>query len=506
MLGEYISAAFWGALSDQLGPRILSFSAAVLFGTGYGLMAHGDARGAEMQRLRQLYGENAAQNGGWVPTGPMAMAFYFVLVGAGVAASYFSAVSSSTRLFPAYPSIAIAIPLTLFSLSSLFLTTLGSHFFVDERSGDLNASAFLTFLAILLAVTNLISTFGMRVPPLGGDDQRKPVRKTTLKLSRRAQAAEENERTPLLRDEEARHSYASTEGAGAGESAIAGASTISLIPKSDSLADFLATPSVWVLALLMFTAVGGSEMVMSSVGNMVVSLLGKSVVPGPPLPSPPGVPPGAGNINTDALKWRSLQVQLLATANTLARLVSGVLADFLSPSRPRVVVEDHASQKLPRRVWNHLNNIRVSRMTLLLYATASLSLTFAFAATLLSDLKGLIAVSILVGTAYGAAFTLVPSIVASAFGLKTFGRSWGLLSYACAAGSLGFSLLYAVVSDAVGESTLAKATKEHEKPASTGICLQGRACFSFSFALAAIGTAIATVAAIPLWRRWHQHL
>ena len=460
VLGEYISAAFWGALADSYGPRPLSFAAAICFGAGYSLMAHGDARairqkqhdGLDMRIADSLAGGLGISQRDWVPTGYGALTFYFVLVGVGVAASYFSAVTSATRLFPRHPSLAIALPLTLFSLSSLFLTTIGSSVFVDKETGDLDASAFLTFLAILLSVTNFVSTFGMRPPPvvvLDEDEENneevdtlQPGRRKKVTPAPRQHGDELNETTPLLSRENGEVEAGNSSYSG---SAAGAASNISLVPKSDSLKDFLRTPSVWVLAVLMFTAVGGAEMVMSSVGNMVVSLIGGNVLPGGGGKNLPG--PG---LNNDALKWRSLQVQLLATANTLSRLVSGLLADFLSPARPLVTIlpssstENSKWRSMLRTVWSRINNIRVSRMTILLCATSLLTATFAYAATMLNSLLGLVFVSIAVGCGYGFSFTLVPSIVASAFGLRTFGRSWGLLSYACAAGSLSFSLLYAV--------------------------------------------------------------
>ena len=103
VLGEYISAAFWGALADSYGPRPLSFAAAICFGAGYSLMAHGDARairqkqhdGLDMRIADSLAGGLGISQRDWVPTGYGALTFYFVLVGVGVAASYFSAVTSA---------------------------------------------------------------------------------------------------------------------------------------------------------------------------------------------------------------------------------------------------------------------------------------------------------------------------------------------------------------------------------------------------------------------------
>lgn len=42
VLGEYISAAFWGVIGDAYGPRVLSFASAILFCVGYQIMARVD--------------------------------------------------------------------------------------------------------------------------------------------------------------------------------------------------------------------------------------------------------------------------------------------------------------------------------------------------------------------------------------------------------------------------------------------------------------------------------
>ena len=68
-MGQYASSAFMGSISDQHGPRPLSLLAALLFGGGYFLMA---------QTERGVFSSHEQSF--------IAMALFFVLVGAGVAA------------------------------------------------------------------------------------------------------------------------------------------------------------------------------------------------------------------------------------------------------------------------------------------------------------------------------------------------------------------------------------------------------------------------------------
>lgn len=165
--------------------------------------------------------------------------------------SYFSAVTASTRLFKSKPGLAIAGPLTLFSLSSLFLTSLGTYLFTSSETGELDASAFLSFLGILCGSANILSAICMAVPS-AGDGQSEPTIST------------QDERTPLIREE------ADEEGRDPNTTRIPG------VPDSQSVVAFLMCPSVWALALLMVVGVGAAEMVLGSVSNHATDTVKRS--------------------------------------------------------------------------------------------------------------------------------------------------------------------------------------------------------------------------------------
>lgn len=159
---------------------------------------------------------------------------------------YFSAVTASTRLFASKPGLAIAGPLTLFSLSSLFLTSLGTRFFSDAQTGDLDASSFLSFLGWLLGATNIFSTIFMRVPETEAHKHAGP--------NSDASARDADETTSLLSSQE-------TEERSLDRLLLPG------VPESQTTFAFLSTPAVWSLGLLMVVGVGASEMVLSSVSR-----------------------------------------------------------------------------------------------------------------------------------------------------------------------------------------------------------------------------------------------
>ncbi|PWN29727.1 MFS general substrate transporter [Jaminaea rosea] len=462
VLGEYLTAAIWGALADAKGPRLLSGAAAIMFFVGYQCMAYADVVALDAQRQAIGGPEPKMAKGSFLVT-----LIAFTAIGSGVAASYFSAVTASTRVFRSRPGLAIAGPLTLFSLSSLFLTSLGTQFFSDEATGDLDASGFLSFLGWLLGATNAFATVFMSTPP------------TEAPASARPHDRSSSEETPLLH----------------GDDTTASPQALILpgVPESQSIFAFLSTPAVWSLGLLMVVGVGGAEMVLSSIGNVVVALLGSQTEGHAPGMLGILARPGIGPV---ALEIRASQVKLLAAANTVARLLGGILSDAVAPNPSAATSSSSSSSSSASR--SRLP--RISRITLLLVAMLLLLGAFTFASFGLDSTDGLPAFSLLVGLSYGLIFVLVPSITVSSFGTANFGRNWGLLSYLCAVGSTAFSLLYAANSDRV-----AAGDGEH-RPGNGATCVAGPSCFRASFQVAMLGMVACVVAIIPVWRRWRNHL
>lgn len=170
--------------------------------------------------------------------------------------SYFAAVTASTRLFRSRPGLAIAGPLTLFSLSSLFLTSVGMTFFSDHTSGDLHAPSFLSFLGILLGVINFISAIFMDVKP---PQEKAIVNGRAAEWDTDGEGPHVNERTSLLSASDRGESEATVE-----RPLLPG------VPESQSVSAFLSSPPVWALGLLMLVGVGAAEMVLSSVSYMAL--------------------------------------------------------------------------------------------------------------------------------------------------------------------------------------------------------------------------------------------
>lgn len=272
MFGQYFSASLMGHLGDTYGPRPLALIAAFLFGTGYVLMAHTEYTALQVRGQH----EQPQQSGdggdlrGAASSAVAALTFYFVLVGAGVAASVFGALRSSTSHFGGtHPGLALSVPLTLFGLSSLLLSSLASlAFFTDPQTGDLDGPKLLAFLGVGLMLVNAIASYGLSSPTAPASE--------TQAQAHTASNGHASESSPLLSSDRPSPAVDVDASRLAYTSPIA--TSASVLPQqtapSGKLAihQFAQVPAVWALALVLFAAVGGAEMVMSSVGSIVVSL------------------------------------------------------------------------------------------------------------------------------------------------------------------------------------------------------------------------------------------
>lgn len=210
------------------------------------------------------------------------------------------------------------------------------------------------------------------------------------------------------------------------------------------------------------------------------------------------------------------QVRLISVSNTLSRVISGPLADLISPVTSRASDELSSS---PQRY-------RISRVALLSLIPLLLAGTFLYlelAIRVPGDLWILryavllfallycwficYSSSVNTGAAYGITFTILcvncvnstfwshvtqslpsrPSIVYTIWGQKDFGRNFGILTYAPFFGTPLFSYLYAFVSD--------------HNNVGAGVCT-GVACWSSTFWVITGASFMSCVASTLLWRRW----
>ncbi|KAH7889317.1 MFS general substrate transporter [Phlebopus sp. FC_14] len=430
MMGQYPFAALVGKVIDDYGPWACSLVSACLFSAGFGLFS------SEISKTPDDI------------TQPSASSFhhltlYFFIAALGTVFSYFSSVFAASKNFPDYIGIAAGTSMALFGLSPTFLSILASTYYSNPDTG-LDVTRFLRFLAILCGCVHVIGAFTMR-----------PIEELPEPIPTDAEEqAEVSERTSLLPNKT--NATPDSQGAPVADAEI----------KTQSALDVLKDRHFWALAFVVFIILGSCEMIISNIGTIVLSLPRETS----PITVINAIPPSDTATST--------QVRMISLANTISRLVVGPLADIVSP------VTSHLPPGSQGSFRKHL----ISRIAFLTFSAAVLVFTYIWMVVGVETQGAVWALSIGAGTAYGCAFTVLPSLVSSVWGIENLGRNYGIITYAPFLGTPAFSYLYAFV--AAGHS-----------PAEGSVC-KGVECWQLTFEVSTVATIVALGATLYLWRVW----
>ncbi|KAJ7273598.1 major facilitator superfamily domain-containing protein [Mycena haematopus] len=348
------------------------------------------------------------------------LVFLFGLAGFATVFSYLSTLFAAIKNFPDYPGIASGTVTTLFGLSPLVLSFVASTFFMDGVDKSLDVVKFLNFLAILTGVVHIIGALNLRVP----------ANNHPAMMQSQNEAA--NEATALL------HSDGRNQ------------------PNGSSL-DLVRDPYFWIFFMVLAVMLGPCEMIISNIGSIVLSL-----------------PSASTTVLSESSGAAALQVKTLAICNTVTRLLTGPIADFVSP-----VVASELSPS-PRKHYT-------SRVIFLLGPALVLAFTFLWMALFVQSQADVWVLSVGTGIAYGGTFTILPSIISSVWGMRHTGRNFGIVVYAPLTGTVMFSYLYAFIS-------------EYHTP-SGGFC-RGCPCWQATFWICAGLQVVAAFYSLILWRSW----
>ncbi|RDB20968.1 putative transporter MCH1 [Hypsizygus marmoreus] len=414
MVGQYPFSPLVGRILDQYGPSTCSMVSAMLFCVAF----LSSALEVAFAPVKISEPSSASFH---------RLTAFFLVAGLGTVFSYFSSIFAASKSFPHHPGLAAGASMALFGLSPLCLSTLASKFFMDHDSGLLDIVSFLKFMALLTASTHILGAFALCSPVTYLVSLSLPVSSSSTEAM--------NESSSLLSRK---------------SGVVADANSPDPIPD----------PYFWLLALYCLIVIGASEMVISNIGTIVLSL-----------------PPAAGRQGSTSDEVTSNQVKILSVANTLSRLVVGPLADFVSP------VASH----LPKDLVVYPRKHRVSRIVFLSGATLLLGLAFLWMEIGVKSREAIWLLSVSTGIAYGAVFTVLPSIISSVWGVPNLGRNFGIMTYAPFLGTPLFSYLYAFVSAANARETI--------------IC-QGVSCWRTTFWVSCGTSMLAFCGSVVLWKQW----
>ncbi|KAF5381123.1 hypothetical protein D9615_003866 [Tricholomella constricta] len=417
IIGQYPFSPIVGKVLDSYGPSTCSLISAVLFSVSF----------VSSSSLVMMAPVDTTQSTPWTFR---CLTLFFLIAGLGTVFSYFSSIFAASKAFPSHPGAAAGTSMALFGLSPLCLSLLASNYFTEAMSGQLRIVPYLRILALLTATTHILGVFTL--------DSVEP------RIPGEPEIAQADETTCLVPSK----------------------------PDTELFTGNYPNPVqdryFWLLALYCMFSIGASEMVISNLGTIVLSL-----------PSNPSTAT-FGNIPAEVITAN--QVKLISVSNTLSRLLVGPLADFLSP----------VASYLSTGAIVYPRKHRISRVVFLSGPILVLAAAFLWMEIGVESREAVWMLSIGTGINYGAVFTVLPSIVSSGWGPSDLGRNFGILTYAPFIGTPIFSYLYAFVSAANSRET-------------TGIC-EGTICWRTTFWITCATSIAAFVGSLALWRHWHGRI
>ncbi|KAF8078054.1 MFS general substrate transporter [Lyophyllum atratum] len=414
IIGQYPFSPIVGKILDSYGPSACSLISAVLFFLAF----------ISSSSLVAMAPVEITQPSPW---SFHCLTLFFLMAGLGTVFSYFSSIFAASKSFPRHPGAAAGTSMALFGLSPLCLSLFASNCFTEASSGQLKIVPYLRFLALLTATTHLLGAFILNPDP------------SRPSISDEPEIPQADETTRLVVSK----------------------------PSNELLTRNYPNPIrdryFWILALYCLLSIGASEMVISNMGTIVLSL--------PPSSAP------SSNTPPDVITTN--QVKIISIANTLSRLVVGPLADFVSP----------VASFLPTGTIIYPRKHRVSRVAFLSGPILLLAMSFLWMEIGVKSREAVWTLSVGTGINYGAVFTVLPSIVSSGWGPPDLGRNFGFMTYAPFIGTPLFSYLYAFIS----------ASNARE---STGIC-EGTICWRATFWVTCATSTLAFLGSLVLWKHWH---
>ncbi|ODV83695.1 hypothetical protein CANARDRAFT_9259 [[Candida] arabinofermentans NRRL YB-2248] len=163
------------------------------------------------------------------------------------------------------------------------------------------------------------------------------------------------------------------------------------------------------------------------------------------------------------------QVSVFSLFSTLTRIVVAFLNDYLSSAK--------------------------GNMSLILISVAVSTVTYVLVTINYSNLT---LITAMCGVGYGSMFTLLPTLVATIWGVDILGSTWGMFLSAPAFGSLTFGLFYAFEFDSYCDVKINNADIHS---------FMENYCLSFTFALFSLGIATSGVILFLCWRLdWSRRL
>ncbi|KAI5295473.1 putative monocarboxylate transporter mch1 [Ascosphaera acerosa] len=544
----YLFVSVFGYLCDRYTPRPISLMAGALFGTGY----LGAAMIYEHGRKQALTGDRDSPQDQRGTANFAWMLLAFACIGLGTCAMYLAAVTTCAKNFGKgrYKGLMLALPISAFGISGMWQAQLAARVFTrpavaapsehstdEDDARELDPRSYFIFLGVLLSIVGSVGAFALRVA-----DEEELIDEAVEDLERSGMVVPPSRRQSAcghdasgrrdygaLATDETRRERRPSSGKRTPSESLSSASQglLSSPQESTVLIDhdqeerekktwllnyetsqFLRDETMWLLAVGFLFVTGPSEAYINNVGT-IIDTLKQSRGLMPLVVSSPGL--------------ASTHVSIIALSSTVARLLVGTMSDLFAPTpvhphpqQPKQsaheVDGEHRHQTGREEVndtvahglsHSHRSRLTFSRMyilcpSLLVLLAGYLLLSTSYLHTHASLLK---AVTAVIGTGYGASFSLVPIIIAVVWGVENFGTNWGIVAMFPAVGAAFWGMIYSVVYDQAARRSSGGGENGHGEQ--DGECV-GWQCYGAWAVGSTVSVAIAIGFCGMAWWKWRR--
>lgn len=366
-LGMYLTPPILGMIADSHGPITLSLLSIIGFIPSYSYLAY-------------VFNHPELSLEGNSDSSFNLSILCFTVIGISTSALYFSALLTCTKLYPHTKLLSISMPTTCYGISSVVGSQLlripwfwsyNAH--TSSSVNDLNLGRVFQTFAWVYVIIGLLAWIATSVVSLLHFNEEQDNQK-------RLDDQTDVEQLPLLeQDSHAQDKFAQT------------------------MLKIFSDPVTYILALSILLSLGPLEMFIANMGSLTNLLV---------------------QVDAPALSTKLLSIYALSS--TFARLLTGIVADFLAKKRI---------------------SIKWILLTLLSLGLGAQLILFKLASSKTVSPWGLVPTGSLVGIIYGGLFTVYPTLVLLVWGERSFGTVYGSLLIAPAVGSTIFCMLYAKVYD-----------------------------------------------------------
>lgn len=472
----YMPISILGFLCDRYGARPLALVSGIVLGLGYASAA------AVYRSLDLRYRTLGKAHGDADKTYPF-MILAFVFIGVGTCAGYMSCVSTVAKNFGKgkYRGLALAMPITCFGLSGMWLSQVGSNIFYERRpdgtKGDIDVFQFFVFLAILMVLMGTLGSLTLHV-----------VNEQELI----DEAIEEMENSGLLNGSSllgrSERSYGGVDSATSTHG-----QDETLDPSKDDDAKwrknwvlnaetrrFLSDHTMWPFAISFLLMVGPGEAFINNLGVVIGTL----------------TPPEA--LRALAGTTAATHVSIFGITSTISRLLIGTLTDIFAPSPNSQHV-----QIGPTRPSSPLRRISISRVVFMLFFAILMAggLLFLACGAVQNHAERFWVVSGLVGAGYGAIFSLTPLIVTIIWGVENFATNFGIIATVPALGSVFWGSIFSAVYQQGARSMRSSPDQDDD------LFCYGKQCYSSTFWAQGLTVLLACTLLLWAWKGrggWQQ--